>query len=162
MKKLQMPIKSTTEGLVLIIVGLIFIPESWNSIINAHPRSYGQGYIPFFAALSLFICGLALLREAYQHRQFEGLKGIQWGKIFRGPGLSIISLIAYMEFMELLGFGLATFLLLVVLLRILKAYSWPSILILSSITAISFHYIFRVWLYLPLPLGLLFSYLFYT
>lgn len=156
MKKLHMQIDIAITGIVIIIVGIIFLPESWRSIIKARPLSYGEGYLPLFSALSLCICGLIILWEAFQLRELKKSEGIQWRKIFRGLGISTISLIAYSGVMELVGFGIATFLLLVILLRIFKAYSWPITLIISGCVAISFHYIFRVWLFLPLPLGLLF------
>jgi len=157
MNRLSLQTNVFTVGLVLSIIALIFGIGAWNLILSAQPRSYGQGYIPFMAALGLGLCGLALMLEAFKSGEAKSSEGLQWRKFFRGPVLSVLLLIAYAVFMNLLGFGPTTFLLMLVFFRIFRVYSWPLSLIVSGVTAISFHYIFRVWLFLPLPLGVFFS-----
>lgn len=146
-----------TVSVVLIIIALIFGIGAWNLILSAQPRSYGQGYIPFMAALGLGLCGLVLMVEALKSGKAKSSEGLQWRHIFRGPVLSVLLLVAYAVFMNLLGFALTTFLLMFVFFRIFRVYSWPLSLIVAGVTAISFHYVFLVWLFLPLPLGVFFS-----
>lgn len=154
MKNLQL-----LPGVISIAFGLVFIPESWKSIIKATPKSYGQGYIPLFAAIGLTICGTVILVKSFQVKRVGRPLHIRWGKIIRGPVLSIISLIAYTILIIFFGFGLSTFLLMLSLLRILRVYSWPFAFIVAVVSAISFHYIFKTLLYLPLPNGILLSFI---
>ena len=155
----QLGIKPGTvcAGVFLILVSLIFGEGAWRSLLTARPRAYGQGYIPFVAACGLFLCGLALLWEAIHPKISERAESVSWKGLFRGPVFSILLLTAYAAVMSLFGFGLSTFLLLVVFFRVYKVFTWPITLIVSGFFAVGFHYIFRVWLFLPLPLGVFFS-----
>jgi len=157
MEKLGLKPGTVSAGVFLIVVSLIFGQGAWKSILSARPRAYGQGYIPFAAACGLFLCGLALLWEAIHPKISEKAESVSWKGLVRVPVFSILLLAAYTGMMSLLGFGLSTFLLLVAFFRIYKVYSWPITLIVSGVFAVGFHYIFRVWLFLPLPLGVFFS-----
>ncbi len=158
MKRVSIQRNVAIAGLSLVVFGLIFIPESLNSLKKA--LYYGQGYFPFTSAIGLCICGFVLLGKAFQSSQVESSKGIQWRKFFRGFGLPIGSLIAYTGLIGLIGFGLATFIYFVVFFRILKVYSWPLTLTVSFAVSISCYFIFQVWLSTPFPQGVVFSYLF--
>ena len=143
-------------GLALIIAGGIFGQGAFSSILHAKPKAYAQGYVPFFAALGLALCGATLLFEAVR-RGANSRDSLQWGKVARGPGITILSLIACVTLMNALGFALSTFLLMLLFLRLFRVFPWFLSLLISGLIAVSFHYIFRAWLLMPLPMGVLFS-----
>jgi len=159
MKGLHIQVSGTISAIILLIWAVVFGYESMKSILSASPRSYGQGYLPFFSSVSLFVFALLFLREAMNSKFVEEVDNRKWRKLIRGPGLTFLSTVAYMGLMELVGFGVATFLLLLGLLRTLKTYPWVTALVVSVIYAICFHYIFADWLSIPLPKGGIFKYL---
>lgn len=53
------------------------------------------------------------------------------------------------------GFLPATALLVLILLRALGAFSWPTTLVLAGAIALASHIVFKHWLGMPIPSGLL-------
>jgi len=54
-----------------------------------------------------------------------------------------------------LGFVLTIFLFSLFLLQIVGKWGWLKSIILSVITSVGLFWIFKIWLYIPLPLGLI-------
>jgi hypothetical protein len=154
-KNIHMQLDIAVGGFVIFIFGIIFLPESLRTMMKASPSAYGAGYLPLFSSVGLCACGLIVMWESF--RPPSKSKGsVDWRKVFRGLGVPTLSLIAYTGTMQWLGFGVSTFLFLVVLPLWFKAYSWPWAVIISGSVGVGFYYIFRVWLFLPLPSGFLF------
>lgn len=64
-------------------------------------------------------------------------------------------LVLYVAGLPLAGFLPATALFVVILLRALGAFSWAMTIVLTAAIAIASHVVFRHWLGMPLPPGLL-------
>jgi hypothetical protein len=64
-------------------------------------------------------------------------------------------LVGYWAFLPILGYLVSTFLALVALFKSAGGYRWTRGLLLGAIVVLALHVVFRVWLLLPLPRGLL-------
>lgn len=65
----------------------------------------------------------------------------------------IISLLLYGLFMDKIGFNIATFVLVVFLLKVIESKSWLTTISIATGMTISIHLIFRIWLGIQLPKG---------
>jgi putative tricarboxylic transport membrane protein len=75
------------------------------------------------------------------------------GKFWRKRLYSILALVLYASFLDLLGFILATFLLLFFLFKILSPQKWFSPVLISLIAVILSYLLFHVWLRIDFPPG---------
>lgn len=117
----------------------------------------GPGLVFFLAALLLAIFSVVDLAGSFR----QGVKGdkedvltwsrLQWQKIV----LFIVFISAYIYFLNLLGFPVATFLLMTVLFKIAESMKWRVSVFASLITTIVSYVIFKVWLMVPFPSGFL-------
>ncbi|MBI4607603.1 MAG: tripartite tricarboxylate transporter TctB family protein [Candidatus Rokubacteria bacterium] len=72
---------------------------------------------------------------------------------WRRVGLVFGALVAYVLALPYLGFLPATAALLLGLIRLLGAFSWPVTVVLTAVTAVASHVVFKLWLGMPLPAG---------
>ena len=72
-----------------------------------------------------------------------------WGRL----GTMVVSLFIYVAVLEWLGFMLATFLLMLVLFRLLEPYRWTTVLLLSVVTMGAAYVFFVILLDSRLPRG---------
>jgi len=66
---------------------------------------------------------------------------------------TLAALFAYAFSLEHVGFGVATFVLIVVLLRAIEPQPWPIALGGALVAVLASHVLFRVWLGVRLPVG---------
>jgi hypothetical protein len=66
---------------------------------------------------------------------------------------TLVTLFAYAFSLEHVGFGVATFVLIVVLLRAIEPQPWPVALGGALVAVLASHVLFRVWLGVRLPVG---------
>ncbi len=112
----------------------------------------GVGLLAFIIGVSLGLCGLFLMISAALQGE-EGDKlwsGQNWKKVI----LLSVALFAYTIFMELLGFLLATFLLVFILFKMTAPKRWFSPLVSSAAVVFSCYLVFFVWLKILLPKGI--------
>ncbi len=114
----------------------------------------GPGFLPFYA--SLLLAGLALVSLLQDLRAMRGPGsalggGVRWGRWI----LMLTSLFLYVGLLERLGFLVATFLLMLVLFRLLQPYRWVTVVTLALLTMASAYLFFVVLLESRLPVGVL-------
>ncbi len=122
-------------------------------------RHPGAGFIFFLAALLLVILSvidlagiLISMSKKDQHREEQPLwAGLQWGKVLLVVGI----LSAYIYSFNFLGFFLSTFLLMVLLFKGVELTKWWIAIMNSLITILISYGIFKVWLKVPFPIGIL-------
>jgi putative tricarboxylic transport membrane protein len=114
----------------------------------------GPGFLPWWAAVALGL--LAVLRlgqtrlarpapdDDHPDRRVATVVGL------------VVALLAYVALLELLGYPLSTFLLVLVVLRLLELRRWAVTLGIAAAAAIASFVVFAVWLKVPLPPGPLF------
>ncbi|TRZ86425.1 tripartite tricarboxylate transporter TctB family protein [bacterium] len=113
------------------------------------------GFMPFLAGLLLGVLALIDLASAWMGRCKELREdrqiwsGIHWGKIL----LTMSILFAYTFLAPILGFVIGTFLLMLILFRIMERRPWWMILLASLGTTGLFYLVFQIGLEGQLPRG---------
>ena len=117
-------------------------------------HSPGPGFLPFYTSILLGILALISLMQTLKVAEGPASEiwgGVQWLKL----GLMLASLFLYILLFSYLGFILATFLLLLVLFRVVEPYGWKMVLISSVLTIAGTYFFFVVLLESRLPQGFL-------
>ena len=127
--------------------------ESWSLKVGGL-HNPGPGFLPFYTAILLgFLALISLLQTL---KESEGSASEIWGGIQFGK-LAILlgALFLYVFLLDWLGFLLGTFLLLLVLFRIVEPYGWKTILLSSLLTTGGTYLFFVILLESRLPRGFL-------
>jgi putative tricarboxylic transport membrane protein len=119
-------------------------------------RSQGPGFLPFLSgvmlsALSISLVVSSTLKKTEKPEIKNLWKGMSWGKV----ALILSLLLIYALLLPILGYLMATFGLIILLLGIIgKTKVWIKV-VASIITALSTYIVFYVWLGVQLPKGIL-------
>ncbi|HEV8439672.1 MAG TPA: tripartite tricarboxylate transporter TctB family protein [Methylomirabilota bacterium] len=115
------------------------------------PARPGPGFFPFWLAAALAAVALALLlRPAVATPPpIAAAERPRSGKVV----LTLLATIGYAAALQPLGFLLATFLFLVILLGVVDPRRFTSALVISAATSVASHLLFKVWLDVQLPAG---------
>jgi putative tricarboxylic transport membrane protein len=115
----------------------------------------GPGLHPFLAGLVMGSLSLVVFIQSFLNDGAGEKKGwwqgVRWGKVL----FMISALIVYTFLMDVLGFVIATFLLVAALLKIIEPQGWAISLGGGAVMAIALYVVFAVWLQVYLPQGLL-------
>ncbi len=142
-----------TIGILAITIAVPSGIAAWNYGIGT-PRSPGAGFWPLL---------VVVLMSALALRQIlipEGVSGSGSGtpeekSRWFNLGVAFASIVAYIVMLEPVGYVLTTFVFLLVQLRVVESRSWRLSLITSVTAAIFSFVIFKVFLKVPLPEGIL-------
>jgi len=122
-------------------------------------RHPGPGFIFFLTSLFLIILSALDLASTFfgepkkekEKEEQHIWKGVRWQKVlFVLSGVSI-----YIYFLELAGFWVSTFLLMLFLYKVVEATRWWIAILSSLITVLLSYVIFKVWLDVQFPAGIL-------
>ena len=119
-------------------------------------RSPGPGLMPFLVGVFLFLISLyALIRSFLTKRQAAeaSAKGDEEFHL-RKIGLVLFFLLAYALLLEMIGYLVTTFLMLMLLFRTAGVRRWITALIISVVTSLV-TYVFFTYLGLRFPAGIL-------
>jgi putative tricarboxylic transport membrane protein len=117
----------------------------------------GAGFLPFYAAVLFGVLAIVSLLQDLRTLSgpatelWEGVRWIKWITM-------VASLFIYVAILEWLGFMLATFLLMLVLFRLLEPYRWTTVVLFSLLTMGSAYLFFVVLLDSRLPRGSLWGF----
>ncbi len=119
----------------------------------------GPGFIFFLAALLLMILSIVAVAKAiWQKPDAETGKGapqvwsgVRWKKILLVLGAAA----AYVCIFNTLGFVTSTFLLMVLLFKGVEPTRWQIAILNSIVTTLFSYLIFKLWLGVPFPEGIL-------
>ena len=122
-------------------------------------NSPGPGFIPFGIAallgvMSIYLCARGIVQVAGGHKEKPVFRQVAWKKAM----LVLVILVGYGAFFNFLGFLVATFVLMMLLLSVVGRQKISLSLVVSLVTAGCAHLLFVVLFNLPLPRGVL-SYL---
>ena len=116
----------------------------------------GSGVYPCFVAALLATCGLSIFIQWFKgNRQVTVASFFPRGRKAKLLACTAASLIAYRIGMDILGFTLASLVLMIFLMRLLGHHRWWTTLAISGVFVALVSYTFRQWLYMDLPRGLL-------
>ena len=139
----------------LALAGLAVL-GSWRLEVGSL-HSPGAGFLPFYAAI--LFGALAFVSLLQDLKDMAGPASEIWGGVRWGRWLAMVaSLFIYVAILDWLGFMLATFLLMLVLFRILEPYRWTTVILFSLLTMGSAYLFFVVLLDSRLPRGSLWGF----
>jgi putative tricarboxylic transport membrane protein len=125
--------------------------EAWRLHVGT-VRAPGAGFLPFYAAILLG--GLALVSLVQDLKTMSGPASALWGGVRWGRWVAMLAaLFLYVALLERLGFVPATFLLMLVLFRLLEPYRWTTVLAFSLFTMGAAYLFFVILLDSRLPVG---------
>lgn len=124
-----------------------------------HLGSLGAGFFPFMAGMALICLSVIVLISAVSLKKEDRVE-------FKEPFflerdslkkllLAIVALLVYAFALNYLGFLLATFLFMIFLLRFIERQRWVTIFITALATSVATHLLFKTWLQVQLPRGIL-------
>ena len=117
----------------------------------------GAGFI--FVWLAVILAGLAvidLVNNIIENNKKSAVqkplwKGFRWGKvIFVLAGVGVYAIV-----LDILGFILSTFLVLLFLFKVVEPFKWRDAIIGSVLTIAVVYAVFGIWLKVPFPSGIL-------
>ena len=110
----------------------------------------GPGFFPWWTSVFIVFLGLLCLLQAFSSRPGVATEG--GGRIGKVIGLLAV-LTVYVFLLDVLGYPLCTFLLLLFMLRVTDLQRWSLALGMAAITAVGSYIVFAMWLSVPLPRG---------
>ena len=142
-------------GMVLLLFGMVTIILALRMPIGTF-RMAGTGLFPLCLGIILMILSGGFILKVF----FQSNKGKDKSvSSVESPGLPMVlilflgTMVFIALFFDKLGYPLASFILMVALLRILGVKKWARNLPLSLVTAIACYFLFVQWLKIPLPKG---------
>jgi putative tricarboxylic transport membrane protein len=143
--------RDTMSSLVCFGTGLAFLIGSlrFGGIRAAIPNA---GFFPFLGGLALMTLSLILLISTIKKKP-----ELKTGKFFPQPYswkrllFLILSLFAYQLTLEYLGFSIANFLFMVLMLRLIEPQKWTMTLMVSFLTTVFSYLLFKSLLKVEFP-----------
>jgi len=138
-------------GITAVLVAAPVAITSWKFGVGSM-QSPGAGFWPLAIAIVMFGLGAILvLRPNPDKPSDSGDVDSRWSSF----AISLASLVAYVAFLEALGYLLTTGLMLLVQLRLVEHRSWRSSLLIAVLASVVSVVVFKVLLKVSLPLGLI-------
>ncbi len=143
-----------TSSLVWLFLAIYICVESVRLPLGSW-RDPGPGFFPLGTGILLGILCLVCYFQAPQKKSEEARE--PWYPKERWKSLIMILavLFAYAVFLEILGFLLLTFLLLVFLFRAIEPQKWVVAIGGSALASLICYAVFELWLKTQLPKGIL-------
>lgn len=117
----------------------------------------GPGFFPLWLGVILGCMSIGLfVQTTLSKRSAPTIRNIleedvRWSKVL----LVLVALVLYAFLLDYIGFLVATFLLMIVLLRFIEPQSWKAVIGLALVGSAGSYLIFEVWMKLRLPKGFL-------
>ena len=116
-------------------------------------RNPGPGFFPWWVSLALGLLALVLLgRSLVKGRGFRKIEA--GGRLLNVVGVLAV-LAVYSLSLDVVGYPIATFAVVLFMLRVTEPHRWPLALGIALLAAGGSYVLFAVWLAVPLPAGLL-------
>jgi putative tricarboxylic transport membrane protein len=113
------------------------------------------GFFPSILAILLLFLSIALLvqtcRRAVGETGEHPIKSEAWIRI----SITLAAMLGFALVLEKLGFLLSTFIVMLVLLRVIEPQKWPRVIAVALATALICYFLFARLLNIPLPAGVL-------
>ena len=113
------------------------------------------GFFPRVLGILLVLLTVGELVRALRQRETATPAGKIASEGWFRIGATLTTMLCFALLLERLGFLLATFLLMVLLLRAIEAPRWPKVLIVALVTSLLSYGLFAWLLGVPLPAGIL-------
>jgi len=115
----------------------------------------GPAFLPFFAGALLGILSLISLVQTWREKEAREATGPWGGTPFLKLALLLGVLFIYTALLEVLGFILGTFLLLLFLFRVVEPVGWKTVILVTVFTMGGTYLLFGILIESSLPKGFL-------
>jgi putative tricarboxylic transport membrane protein len=142
-------------GIVLLLFSLTLAFESARMPLMVGVTT-GPGFLPLL--LSVFIGALSVSILVSSMRRPEGVDPAVTWPTGRGRFWIIVifaALLAYTFLITILGYVLSTFAFMLLVVWLLGSYRWYWTVVMSLSISVGLYVVFRMWLGMPLPTGVL-------
>lgn len=146
--------RSLGINLFWVVFSLAVVLESWRLEVGSL-HAPGPGFLPFIAAGLLGGLAVIALIQSLGDKKKAEKDGARFGANLIRVILLTGILIVYIYLLNVLGFLIDTFLLLLCLFRVIEPMAWKTVFLASVITLIVVYLLFDIFLGTPLPKGLL-------
>lgn len=146
----------TWAAAFLFLAGLLATLEARKLNLGEFGRP-GPGFFPFYLALIFTIVSLALIFRSLRSAASEQTPPQRFTQTGRAEKVVavLLGLMVYAFALDWLGFLLSTFILMLFLFKAIDPLAWPSAIGGSLATALLSYVVFKIWLQISLPAGLL-------
>ena len=144
------------SGLFLLVVAALIC---WGSTRMPYGSLHnpGPGFFPLWLGIILGAMAVALIAESSVHAD-EGKnmreivrEDVRWRNVF----LVLGALVLYGGLLDVIGFLIGTFLLMILLLRYVEPQAWRAVIGWALGGTVGAYAIFEIWMKLRLPKGIL-------
>jgi len=136
----------------LTIFGAVAVQQAWRLPLGTITRP-SAGFFPLCLAVALTaVAAVVWLRALRGDADVVAARTSARGGLLRAAA-TLATLFVYASALERIGFAVATFVLIVVLLRAIEPQPWPVVLGGAAAAVVACHVLFRVWLGVRLPVG---------
>jgi putative tricarboxylic transport membrane protein len=144
-------------GSILMILVGIYVAAGAVKLGIGSVNKPGAGFI--FLWLAVILASLAmidLVTTILENKRTSAIrkplwKGFRWGKVI----LVLAGVGVYAIVLDMLGFILSTFLVLLFLFKVVEPFKWRDAIIGSLLTISVVYAVFGIWLKVPFPSGIL-------
>jgi putative tricarboxylic transport membrane protein len=144
------------SGFVWLVVSLGIIASTWQYPFGTLGKP-GTGFVPLLSGVIMTGLSLGIILQAvFRAKEGEKEKGKSSFLNDRWPKLvvTLIILFSYAFLLDILGFVLATFALVLFLLKIVEPTKWHSALLQAVVTTGACYLLFYIVLKVPMPRGI--------
>jgi hypothetical protein len=135
----------------LLLFAAAVAVESLRLLPYGAVRNPGPAFFPWWTSLTLALLSATLLVQSLAGRSerastAEAPRGIKVAGV-------LAALAVYALVLEAVGYPVATFLLVLFMLRVTDPDRWPVALVTALVASGGTYLVFKVWLSVPLPAG---------
>ena len=146
--------RDQVSGLFWLAISILVCVKSLHANIGTFSRP-GAGFLPFWSGcilgtLSIILVVASLLKKSVSGDIAHLWKGMEWGRVVS----AFFSLFIYGFFLERLGYLIATFGLMIVMLGIIGRPKVWVLVVSAFIVVVGTYVVFDVWLEVRLPRGI--------
>ena len=145
-------------SLSFLVLGGAYLIESLNLPLGPAAQP-GPGFFPLLVGIAMMAFSLRLLIQSLKTKEGPAEKEDPFpkGRDLQRVVLIAAALIFFAAFLNILGYGVCSAVLIGAVLRFLGLKSWTRIFLISVLTAVFSYLLFASVLEAPLPRGVLFS-----
>ncbi|MCG7331896.1 tripartite tricarboxylate transporter TctB family protein [Salinicoccus roseus] len=144
-------ISNLISGIMVMSLGALFLILSFG-INTSSSELFDAAFLPQVYTILLIAFGLVITVNAFNKRNDE-----RGENNYRGPVLAMITMIIYIFLIPVTGYYLATFLMILSFLLLVKFKHKILLIIVPIIGILLIYLIFDLLLNVPIPMGLLFQ-----
>lgn len=143
-------------GLVILLGGLAIVLQA-STFPPTHGQAYGPDFFPTIIGTGLILSGLGLIVSGWRARAVTGWIDVAGHRFDRlvDAGLVLLVILAFILFVDRLGFVLTAGVGMYVLLVRFRGGNWLSSLLITVVLVLVVDWAFRTMLLVPLPQGVL-------